>query len=81
MPTNRKCDDAAGTAALGVCEALLIALTDLKIITNQDVRDLLTDVATTHENAAETSPLPNNHHAVIEIIQRILTGKNGMRHA
>ena len=39
-------------AALGICELLLLALTELKIISDQDARDLLTDVATTHNEAA-----------------------------
>jgi hypothetical protein len=36
--------DADGTAALGICESLLLALTDAKIVTEKDARDLLTDV-------------------------------------
>jgi hypothetical protein len=72
--------DAEGTAALGICESLLIALTELKIISEQEARDLLTDVATTHDEAATTSQLPNKHQAVAEIVRRILAGKNGMRH-
>ena len=71
--------DANGTAALGICESLLLALTDRKIISEQDARDLLTDVATSHEEAAQTSKTPDRHHAVIAIVQRILVGKNGVR--
>ena len=66
-------------AALGICESLLLALTDLKIIGEQDARDLLTDVATTHDEAASTSHAPEKHKAVIDIVQRILAGKNGVR--
>ena len=72
--------NAEGMAALGICEALLLALTDLTIISEQDARDLLTDVATTHAEAATTSLTPANHRAVIEIVQRMLAGKNGVRH-
>ena len=35
-----------GTAALNICESLLLALTDLKVISEENVRALLTDVAT-----------------------------------
>jgi hypothetical protein len=42
-------------AALGICESLLLALTDLKVISERDARDLLTDVATTHNEAI---PIP-----------------------
>ena len=69
-----------GIAALGICESLLLALTDLKIISEKDVRDLLTDVATTHDNAAEASPIPEQDRAVAEIVLRIIAGKNGARH-
>ena len=80
MTEHVRVNDADGTAALGICESLLIALTDLKIISEQDARDLLTDVATTHTEAATTSLTPANHRAVIEIVQRILKGKNGVPH-
>ena len=72
--------DVDGMAALGICESLLVALTDLKIIGENDARDLLTDVATTHSEAAEGSLTPDRHQAVVAIIQRILAAKNGLRH-
>ena len=71
--------DAEGVAALGICESLLHALTDLNIISEQDARDLLTDVASVHE-AAIMSQTPEEHQAVVEIVQRMLAGKNGVRH-
>jgi hypothetical protein len=73
-------DHAEGMAALGICESLLLALTDLKIVSEQEARNLLTDVATTHQEAAAASQMPQGHHAVVAIIQRILAGKNGVRH-
>jgi hypothetical protein len=51
--------------ALGICESLLIALTELKIISEKNARSLLIDVATKHNRAT---------------FVRILTGKNGVRH-
>ena len=73
-------NDADGIAALGICESLLLALTDLKIISEEDARDLLTDVATSHTEAALTSLSPERHQAVVKIVQHILAGKNGVRH-
>jgi len=73
-------NEADGMAALGICESLLIALTELKIIGEQDARDLLTDVATAHTEAAFCVQAPEKHRAVVEIVQRILAGKNGVRH-
>jgi hypothetical protein len=80
MAEKPRCDDADGLAALGICESLLLALTELKIVTEQQTRDLLADVATTHQEAATASQIPQKHHAVIAIIQRILAGRNGIRH-
>ena len=79
MTEHTRFGDADGTAALGICESLLLALTDLKIISERDARDLLTDVATTHNEAATASQTPERHQAVVEIVQRILAGKNGVR--
>jgi hypothetical protein len=70
---------AEGPAALGICESLLIALTDLQIISEKDARDVLADVATAHNEASTVSQTPEKHQAVIDIVERILAGKNGMR--
>ena len=80
MTEHVRINEAEGMAALGICESLLIALTELKIISDKDARDLLTDVATSHSEAAPTSTNPATHQAVVEIVQRILAGKNGVRH-
>lgn len=79
MIEHARFHSADGTAALGICESLLLALTDLKIISEQDARDLLTDVATTHTEAAATAQAPEKHQAVVNIVERILAGKNGVR--
>jgi hypothetical protein len=80
MPNHARFHDAEGRAALGICESLLLALTDLNVISEGDVRGLLTDVASAHNEAAVGSKTPEQHQAVVEIIQRILAGKNGLRH-
>ena len=80
MTQYARIHDADGMAALGICESLLIALTDLKIIGEKDARALLTDVVTAHSEAAEASLTPDKHQAVVAIIQRILTAKNGLRY-
>ena len=69
-----------GTAALNICESLLLALTDLKVISEENVRALLTDVATANDGAVTNSPTPETNQAVADIIRRILAGKNGLRH-
>jgi hypothetical protein len=52
----------------------------LKVICPQDARELLTDVATAHSDAADASQTPERHRAVAAIVQRILDGKDGVRH-
>jgi hypothetical protein len=47
--------EADGMAALGICESLLLALTDLNVITEEAARGLLQDVLTTHEEAVLSS--------------------------
>jgi hypothetical protein len=79
MKEPAKLDAADGTAALGICESLLLALVDLKIISEKNTRDLLTDVASAHAEAATLSHAPQKHEAVARIVQRILDGKNGLR--
>ena len=73
--------DAEGLAALGICESLMLALTDRNILSDKDARDLLNDVAETHTNAAAGSESPEKHQAVVDIIRRILAGKNGVPQA
>ena len=79
MTEDPRFGDADGTAALGICESLLIALTDLGVISEQDARDLLTDVATAHEEAATLSQTPERSRAIATVVRRILAGKNGVR--
>ena len=67
MQQDNRSNGAEGLAALGICESLLLALTDLKVITRQDARDLLTDVATA----------PQAGHAVTAIVQRLLDDDRG----
>jgi hypothetical protein len=80
MTEHARFRDAEGIAALGICESLLLALTDLKIMSEKDARDVLTDVATTHSEAAAASQAPERHQAVVKIVERILAGKNGASH-
>lgn len=72
--------NADGTAALGICESLILALTETKVLSEQDARDLLADVAAAHQQCAFVAPDDAElHHAVIATVQRILAGKNGVR--
>jgi hypothetical protein len=79
MTEHPRANDADGSAALGICESLILALTDRKIISEQDARDLLTDVVTSHTEAADASQTPERHRSVAAVVQRILDGKDGVR--
>ena len=69
----------AGTAALSICESLLIALNDLKIIPDKETRGVLEDAAESHRNAMPGSTNPEEHRAVAALIDRIMDGKNSVR--
>ena len=64
--------DASGAAALAICESLLLTLTDLKIISPQDVRGLLSDVVATHQAAALASECPEHDRTVAAIAKALL---------
>jgi hypothetical protein len=72
--------EADGSAALGICESLLLALTDLKLMSDKDTDAILADVVNAHVEAARTSLTPEKHEAVITIIEGILSGRNGVWH-
>ena len=64
--------DAPGAAALAICKSLLSLMTKLKIISDREVRGLLTDVASAHSEPALTSKAPDKDQAVVAIVLGIL---------
>jgi hypothetical protein len=69
----------AGGAALSICESLLIALNELKIISDKETRAVLQDAAESHRNAMPGSTNPEDHRAIADLIDRIVEGKNSVR--
>jgi hypothetical protein len=69
---------AAGLAALAICESLLIALGDLKIIGAQEAAGVLQDAAAAHLHAGGTGDEAALHREVAAIIGRIMAGGNAM---
>lgn len=69
----------AGAAALSICESLLIALNDLKIIDDKETRAVLQDAAESHRIAMPGSKNPDEHRAIAELIDRIVDGGNSVR--
>ena len=73
--------NAAGLAALSICESLLLSLTDLDVIKGTEAVAILKDAAAAHRGAIAESNNPNVHQAAAEVIDRIIKGKNSVRHA
>jgi hypothetical protein len=70
--------DIAGTAALSICESLLLALNDRNILPEADIIGILKDAASAHEN---TPPGDDDalHAGVAALINAILDGGNSVR--
>ena len=65
----------AGHAALSICESLLIAMRDLELMTEKDVRDVLEDAAAAHQTESTNADL---HRKVAALIERIIAGRNSL---
>jgi hypothetical protein len=75
-----KIPDVAGTAALSICESLLLALNDRKILPEDDIVGVLRDAAAAHANDPGDDGQTDLHDAVAALITRILAGGNSVRH-
>ena len=61
---------AAAVAALAICEALLLTLSDHKIMSGKQVRDALDDATAAHRDADPTQD-PAVRREVVAILKRI----------
>lgn len=69
-----------GAAALSICESLLIALNDLKVLSDKDARAILEDAVASHRHAVLEVPIATTHHlAVATLIENIIAGRNSVR--
>lgn len=71
MPTS---SDAAGLAALSICESLLLAMNDHGLLPEQEIVGVLRDATATHENTIGTVPDTEVHRAVAALINQIIAG-------
>lgn len=71
--------DYSGVAALSICEALLLAMNDHKILPEHEIIGILHDAASTHKNAASTEADSEMHDAVASLINQIIEGGNSVR--
>ncbi len=75
----KKVPDIAGTAALSICEALLLALNDRNVLPEREIVGILKDAAAAHENAPEDDGPEGLHAEVAALINTILAGGNTVR--
>ncbi len=73
-------NDVSGTAALAICESLLLALNDRKVLPEAEILGILEDAAAAHVNVAQDDPKAALHAAVAALIHGILDGGNSVRH-
>ncbi len=70
---------ASGSAALSICEALLLALNDHNILPEREIVGILRDAAMAHENAATGDGHTILHIEVAALINAIIDGGNSVR--
>lgn len=70
---------ASGLAALSICESLLLAMGDLKIMGETDAIGVIADAAAAHRGAGSTADEKAMHLAVAAILDRIISGGNSIR--
>lgn len=71
--------DVAGTAALAICESLLLALNDRDILPEHEIIGILKDAAAAHENAPPGDGTEAMNKAVAKLINTIIKGGNSVR--
>ncbi|MDP3342271.1 hypothetical protein [Frigidibacter sp.] len=70
--------DIAGTAALSICESLLLALSDRNILPENEIAGILMDAAAAHEYASDEASA-EMHAGVVALIKAIRTGGHLVR--
>lgn len=77
-PTDTR-DIAAGVAALSICESLLLAMGDLKIMGETEAVGVISDAANAHRGAGSTTQDKAVHREVVGILDRIIASGNSIR--
>ena len=71
--------DIHGLAALTICESLLLALNDRKILPEHEIMGILHDAVATHADAPTNAYSPEVHAQVAALITRIIDSGNSVR--
>jgi hypothetical protein len=72
-------NDYSGMAALSICEALLLAMNDHKLLPEREIVGVLRDAAAAHENAIGLDAELDMHRSVAALINKIVAGGNSVR--
>ncbi len=71
--------DAAGMAALSICESLLIALVEKGVLGVEEARGVLEDAAAAHCAVGRSDPLEPQHARAAQAIERLITQMGAIR--
>jgi hypothetical protein len=71
-------DAIAGTAALAICESLLLALKDHNVLPEREIVGILRDAAAAHDHVPADEAAPH-HAAVAALIKGIVDGGSAVR--
>ncbi len=72
-------NDVSGTAALAICESLLLALNDRGVLPEHEIVGVLRDAATAQQDVPGDEEKTAHHVAVALLINRIIDGGNSVR--
>ena len=78
IPTDVR-STASGLAALSICESLILAMGDLKILAAKDAVGVIADAASAHRGAGTTPQDIAMHTEVVAILDQIIAGGNSVR--
>ncbi len=70
---------ASGMAALSICESLILAMGDLKIMGEHDAIGVISDAANAHRDAEGSPQEIAFHLKAAAILDRIIAGGNSIR--
>ena len=76
-PTTDK-ESIEGHAALSICESMLLAMNELKIMSPVDARNVLKDASSAHHQASVNSEQADMHMKVAVLIDKILASGNSL---
>lgn len=71
--------DSSGLAALSICEALLLAMNEQKLLPEHEIVGVLRDAAAVHENATGSKETVEAHRVAADLIKLIIAGGYSIR--